>query len=103
MNIDGIIEAAIAVGKAYTDRLNAHKKDDDDSDPIRLELRCIGSRLHWDNVIFAVFYATQEGNYYYFQCDPNEDMTVDNNWNFVFQRSSFHPTEFDEIIWSLPN
>lgn len=99
MNIDGIIEAAIAVGKAYTDRLNARKKDDDDSDPIRLELRCIGSRLDWDHVILAVFYATKEGNYYYFQCDPNEDMTLDNNWTFVFDRSIFHPTEFDEIIF----
>ncbi len=70
---------------------------------MRLELRCIGSRLHWDNVTFAVFYAPQAGNYYYFQCDPNEDLTVDTNWSFVFHRSSFHPTEFDEIIWSLPS
>jgi len=101
MNIDGIIETAIAVGKSYTDGLNNQKKDE--AEPIRLELRCIGSRLHWDNVMFAVFYQNKQGSYYYFQCDRTENPTLETNWSFVFQRSSFNQSEFDEIVWSQPN
>lgn len=102
MNIDAIIETALAVGKTYAEGLN-EKEAKDDAEPINLELRCIGSRLHWDNFMFAVFYQNKEGSYYYFQCDRTENLTVEKNWSFVFQRTSFNQSEFDEIIWSLPN
>lgn len=96
MNIDGIKTAAIAVGQRQAELWNAQQEDD--AEPMRLELRFIGSRLNWDNVIYAVFYEAKHGNYHYFQCDRTENYTMENNWKWSFQNSSFSKTEFDEIL-----
>jgi len=96
MNIDDIKAAAIAVGQTQTELWNA--KQEDDSEPMRLELRCVGSRLNWDNVIYAVFYEAKHGNYHYFECDRDLDATIPDNWKWALQHSSFTKSEFDEII-----
>lgn len=96
MNIDGIKAAAIAVGQKQTELWNAQQEDE--AEPMRLELRCVGSRLNWDNVIYAVFYESKQGNYHYFECDRHDDATIADNWKWTLQNSSFNKTEFDEII-----